>query len=464
MNHSYNNSNYDFFGLKSDKKKKSEGNAYPYRADLNYDYAPQLSAKTSSSEKPSLFAPQSEGERIRKLLQSAVDKALGKGKYSGLFDNIDTKKIEENIPVAESVIKKNKEKNAYSMEDTKNLPYLRDGLAAFYALSEAGNYKAANAARKIAYTPLAQAEKKRETESRYVGEDNLLLHSAPGERAPDIASLSRGDELYFTGNKTNEKDSNSWAEVRYGDKTGWVKSNSLKTDKSQAFAGTRYVGEETISMRAAPGFRGHTKETIDYGKEVHFTGNKETLDGIDWAEVEYGGKTGWVIADYLRTNKSSDMSEVDLSDHEGLQSSFYKVTETFTKDDLQCVFLTRWFLNNYTTLQTSTGDGFAQAKNTFDANSDKNLQISNIPSAPAIYSVAPYSAGPGISEERATKWGHTGIILDCQKVSGKEDTYNITYFHTGSSFKGKPFNCAITTKEVKVNDAVTYVNIGNYMK
>ena len=50
MNHSYNNSNYDFFGLKSDKKKKSEGNAYPYRADLNYDYAPQLSGKTSSSE------------------------------------------------------------------------------------------------------------------------------------------------------------------------------------------------------------------------------------------------------------------------------------------------------------------------------------------------------------------------------------------------------------------------------
>ena len=156
MNHSYNNSNYDFFGLKSDKKKKSEGDAYPYRADLNYDYAPQLSGKTSSSEKPSLFAPQSEGERIRKLLQSTVDKALGKGKYSGLFDNIDTKKIEENIPVAESVIKKNKEKNAYSMEDTKNLPYLRDGLAAFYALSESGNYKAANVASKIAYTPVTE--------------------------------------------------------------------------------------------------------------------------------------------------------------------------------------------------------------------------------------------------------------------------------------------------------------------
>lgn len=156
--------------------------------------------------------------------------------------------------------------------------------------------------------------------------------------------------------------------------------------------------------------------------------------------------------------------EVDLTDHKGLQSSFYKETELFTEEDLQCVCLTRWFLSNYTTLNTSTGDGFAQAKNTFDANTDKDLQISNIPSVPAIYSVAPYSAGPGISEARATKWGHTGIILDCQKVPGKEDTYKITYFHTGSSFKGKPYNCAINTKEFKVSDAVTYVNIGNYMK
>lgn len=100
-----------------------------------------------------------EGERIRRRLQSAVDKALGKSSYSGVFDNIDTKKIEDNIPLAESIIKKNKEKNAYRIEDTKNLPYLRDGLAAFYALSEAGNSKAANIARKLAYTPLAHTEK-----------------------------------------------------------------------------------------------------------------------------------------------------------------------------------------------------------------------------------------------------------------------------------------------------------------
>ena len=146
MIHSYNknNSEYDFFGLNSDKKKKkTEPNTSPYRAVLNYDSAPSLLGEIPSSDNtPSLFATQSEGERIRKTLQSAVDKALGKGKYSGIFDAIDTKKIEENIPLAESVIKKNKQKNAYSVEDTKNLPYLREGGAEAAANAVATNCNA----------------------------------------------------------------------------------------------------------------------------------------------------------------------------------------------------------------------------------------------------------------------------------------------------------------------------------
>ena len=48
-------------------------------------------------------------------------------------------------------------------------------------------------------------------------------------------------------------------------------------------SGTRYVGEKNINMRAAPGLRGHTKEKIDYGQSVEYTGNNETLDGIKWA-------------------------------------------------------------------------------------------------------------------------------------------------------------------------------------
>ena len=463
----------------------------------NQTKAPTPPLRKNNYSEDSLFGL---GSLAKSKLNSALRELYPDNRYKGLFDGIDDKAVEKNLTLADDVIAKNSA-NPYNKALFPKLPNLRGGLATYYAAAEAGKYKAAYMARKLAYTeateqPLPDVAKTAKTQTsnkRYVKADlGLNLRSEPGTSKQVIGKLSKGTEVEFTGNKTGKIDNHEWAEIKYGDKTGWVAAEYLNTempydmyvsgrtdntesetpqhDKTNAQtnnngAGTRYVGEKTINMRAVPGLRGHTKEKIDYGQSVEYTGNNETLDGIKWAEVKYGNKTGWVIADYLKTQRSPDMPyRVDLADHEGLQNSFYKVTEFFTKDDLQCVFLTKGFLNNYTTLQTSRGDGFAQAKNTFDANTDKNLQISNIPSAPAIYSVAPYSAGPGISKERATQWGHTGIIIDCQKVSGKEDTYKLTYFHTGSSFKGKPYNCAITTNEFKVSDAVTYVNIGNYMK
>ena len=70
----------------------------------------------------------------------------------------------------------------------------------------------------------------------------------------------------------------------------WVaKSHNQKNTNNHAnnkTAGTRYVGEKTINMRATPGLRGHAKEKIDYGQSVEYTGNNETLDGIKRAEVK----------------------------------------------------------------------------------------------------------------------------------------------------------------------------------
>ena len=44
---------------------------------------------------------------------------------------------------------------------TGNLPYLHDGMALFYAASEQGDYKAANAQRTAAYTEKKQPEAKK---------------------------------------------------------------------------------------------------------------------------------------------------------------------------------------------------------------------------------------------------------------------------------------------------------------
>ena len=183
----------------------------------------------------------------------------------------------------------------------ENLPYLKSGLATFYTAAFSGNYEAANAARTLAYTEddglgladeIVQPSETQASNKRYVNADiGLNVRESPGTDKQTIGKLSKGDEVEFTGNKTGKIGNHEWAEIRVGDETGWVAAEYLNTempydmyvsgrtdntesetpqhDKTNAQtnnkgAGTRYVGEKTISMRAVAGFRGHTKATIDY--------------------------------------------------------------------------------------------------------------------------------------------------------------------------------------------------------
>ena len=69
--------------------------------------------------------------------------------------------------------------------------------------------------------------------------------------------------------------------------------------------------------------------TLSRGDEVEFTGKKETVGNITWAQVKVGDKTGWVFANYLKTDKEQTepkhKSTVDLSDHKGFQEAFLNV-------------------------------------------------------------------------------------------------------------------------------------------
>jgi len=278
------------------------------------------------------------GASAKQTVQSAYSKLFPNAKNKDLFGGIDEKEIEKNIPLAESVIEKNKNANPLNRRTFENLPYLKPGLATFYTAAFSGNYEAANAARTLAYTEdagvsLAEVDSKEkeepESNKRYVNADiGLNVRESPGTDKQIIEKLSKGDEVEFTGNKTGKIGNHEWAEIRVGEETGWVAAEYLNTempydmyvfgrtdntesetpqhDKTNAQtnnkgAGARYVGEKTISMRAVAGFRGHTKATIDYGQSVEYTGNNKILDGIKWAEVKHGNKTGWVMANSLKT-------------------------------------------------------------------------------------------------------------------------------------------------------------------
>ena len=99
--------------------------------------------------------------------------------------------------------------NPYNKALFPKLPNLRGGLATYYAAAEAGKYKAAYMARKLAYTeateqPLPDVAKTAKTQTsnkRYVKADlGLNLRSEPGTSKQVIGKLSKGTEVEFTGN------------------------------------------------------------------------------------------------------------------------------------------------------------------------------------------------------------------------------------------------------------------------
>lgn len=248
----------------------------------------------------------------------------------------------------------------------------------------------------------------------------------------------------------------------------------------------RYVKADVLNMRSDPGTGSKVVGTLTNGTKVNYTGRKTgEIDGHLWAEVSYDGKTGWVAADYLKEEKpknssshdyqnssfsapvisqkpkpgvsvdsSNNGSKIDINDYSALQSAFNNVRKPGATDNdlgdpgdfdgvwgLQCVDLSNWFLDNYTTLGRVGGDGKDIVTNLAIKN---NSEVSKIPTAPSVYSVAGRSSGPGTSGSNDGGCGHTGVILSC-KLTDTGD-YELTYFHSYNSLLGKGKTSEITTR------------------
>jgi hypothetical protein len=165
MSYSYNKNypanagktNYGFnsfaaYLAKEDEKKKEIS---PYKPES------QKKTLTPFEKMADISKNITEGARIKQNVEDALTKNYPSGNYKGIFDGIDEKKIENNISLADDVIKKNTAGGAYKITPRENLPWLHDGLALFYASAEQGDSKAANAARTAAYTEEKQPEAKK---------------------------------------------------------------------------------------------------------------------------------------------------------------------------------------------------------------------------------------------------------------------------------------------------------------
>jgi hypothetical protein len=109
----------------------------------------------------------------------------------------------------------------------------------------------------------------------------------------------------------------------------------------------------------------------------------------------------------------------------------------------------------------TTGNGWQKVGNIASLRSD--LEVTTIPSAPAVYSIAPGRRGPGVANFSDSYAGHTGIVLNAQPNPDKDGEYILTVFHAYSSLPEKYGKyCDIKKYYFTPNDGVTFVNIGNY--
>ncbi len=439
----------------------------------------ELPDLTPQKSQPNSQNPETTGSAIKKNIKSVLSQKYGELDTRHIFDDIDDKDIEDNIETAENTIKTSIDRGALSKNLLPKLPNLRDGLALSYAAANKGNNRAATRAREAAYTEQKSVE----------SFDNLLLNESNNQPTIKPTKYSSFYDDYLKSK--NSKDSkNLWNNI------------SKAFDLPKANKNPRYVSADVLNMRSAPGTDSKVVDKLTDGTEVNYTGNKtKEIDGHLWAEVAYDGKTGWVAADYLKTAKpqesfsndsvtasatpqkpaqsvsvdsSNTQNKIDINDHSALQSAFNSVRKPGAAEGdlgepgdfdgvwgLQCVDLSNWFLTNYTTLGRVGGDGKDIVQNIANKH---NLEVSTIPTAPAIYSVAGRSAGPGTSGRNDGGCGHTGVILSC-KLTETGD-YELTYFHSYNSLLKDGVTSQITKRTFTPEQLknTTFFDLKKYMK
>ena len=145
----------------------------------------------------------------------------------------------------------------------------------------------------------------------------------------------------------------------------------------------------------------------------------------------------------------------DLSSS-ALQAAFYNATRATGDYDnyygLQCVDLYRWFVDTYTSLHGTSGNGKDCAANL----------AATVPGGKTINTPTPYSvfstSTPGVFGCADSINGHTGIVLSV-------DTVNKTcvIFHTGNSAQNENPNSWISTVSYENVTSVSFFDLKPFM-
>ena len=138
------------------------------------------------------------------------------------------------------------------------------------------------------------------TKTVYTTTSNLNLRSKASTSGKVLITIPKGKEVAYISK------SGSWFKVKYGSKTGYVSSKYIKKTtkktttsstsvKITQITPTTFEAKANLHMRSSASAKGKLVLTIPKGKRVV---SKERAG--EWYKVTYGGKTGWVLDDYLK--------------------------------------------------------------------------------------------------------------------------------------------------------------------
>ena len=149
--------------------------------------------------------------------------------------------------------------------------------------------------------------------------DGVNVRKGPGTSYGALGVLAKGKSFNITG-KAKDSKGVWWYRLTFSGKTGYVSSQYVKTKSSAstvtAVSNTKgsVISSNGVNVRSGAG-TGYSK--IGYlkkGKTFTVTGKTTDSKGNKWYRLNYSGRTGYVMADYIKTTKVSQTSENGKAD------------------------------------------------------------------------------------------------------------------------------------------------------
>ena len=168
---------------------------------------------------------------------------------------------------------------------------------------------------------------------------------------------------------------------------------------------------------AAAGDQQHMLGKFLYFSLANLLVDKDELSHLcESLGIPYSGSNRLSVSDAFRSATGDIRERIPVTENATkLQAEFQKVGDYDGVNGLQCVDIVRWYIDTYTTLKSTSGNGKDLVERLA---SNYGLSIDSVPKAPGIFSVAGSHKTWGCS---GSAYGHTGIVVsvDTTKVTVK---------------------------------------------